>query len=482
MDLPKTIPERFADKFYFYEGTETIDEMNENLKKLGLGKSKGYYIHLENQFYAVFFGGYDKQIVIGKEKVFFSRNGRLVESSIGEANIQFEVNGKEIREITNTLARELHLLFDPIDIYEYPAVNSREYRKADECVQLSNYVVLLGVTFASRFYTLNHAEEMSPYFIHTPELISFLRRTKGAIAIDPFSQLIQFKDGKIGTYSYKRTSRNRYHRNHYHDNGFQHETIFALEEKNTYSPFRKREWMSMTRYQFLYPHDNIQYSVPDYRSNKHTCKWCGNTLVNKRRSYCSDDCRFAFEEAVHFERGASLPYIIMCRDQFTCQTCGKDMAQINEHGMKLPIPRLYEKPDKDGVCRSEAEVDHIVAVEDGGSDHQSNLSTICQDCHKKKHKKRKTKAERKETQSNVIVLAERKKTTDQKKTSPPPNQHVLMATDKQLSYLDNLARNSGLRVINHLQMERSEASKLINFFVRKSRIDPTLAMKYLIKY
>lgn len=45
----------------------------------------------------------------------------------------------------------------------------------------------------------------------------------------------------------------------------------------------------------------------------------------------------------------------------------------NQHGV--------EHPSSDGL-----DVHHIIHVADGGSDHESNLLTLCRDCHKDEHR------------------------------------------------------------------------------------------------
>lgn len=391
-EIDINLSEIFSDKYFIYNGADSIEEMNENIEVLKLNRARCYFIELNNQFYAVFFNSFSKEIIIGRNKVFFTRNGRIVESTIKEANIGYAIDHRRVMWITNTMAKELNYMFDSISIFKYATVNSKDYREVKKDIRLSNYIVLLALTFASRFYSEDEVEIMRNYFIHTEELISFLKRTKGAVAIDPFSQEIKFIDGSIGTYSYKRVLETNYYpnmsNNNYSNSNIGFKTIFALEDKNKFSPYRKREWPSMSRYRAMYPEDDSLHAIPDFRDGEHICKWCGKSLPEGKRSYCSVDCRIDFGRAVNVERGASLPYMIMCRDRFICQICGKDMAVINSYGMKIPISRLSERPDKDGLCRSEAEIDHLIAVEKGGSNHESNLGTKCQECHKNKHRKR----------------------------------------------------------------------------------------------
>lgn len=395
----KPTKEIFTDKFFVYWGSETIDSLVENVEYLGLNKAHGYYIKFNSSFYAVFTDSLTRQIIIGRDKVFYKQNNRLIETTIGEAKIAYKVLGRDVREYTPTLAAELLFLDSDLEVYEYPNVKSKEYRIVNNpSIKMSNYVVLLGVTFSSRFYTVYEDKEMRKYFKHTDDIMSFLKRTKGAICIDPFTQNIKFQDGSIGAYSFQMSIQRN---NSYRYGGYDPSPVLALQEKNIYSPFRKREWTSMTRYKALYPDDDLDYSVTDLRVEQNTCKWCGGILPKLKKSYCCENCRMEYIKTINLERGALLPYYILCRDNFICQECGMNMALINEYGMRLPISRLSSIPDKDGKYRSEAEVDHITPVEDGGIDHQTNLHTLCQCCHKTKHKKRLSKNKE---NSNIITI------------------------------------------------------------------------------
>ena len=162
------------------------------------------------------------------------------------------------------------------------------------------------------------------------------------------------------------------------------------------------------------------------------------------------------------------------------------MARINEHGMKIPIPYLHQVADKDGKFRSEAEVDHIRAVEDGGKDHQSNLATICQGCHKEKHKKKKSKAEPVAAISlnNVVPFApsKRRKAEQKQPSKTVPKKVGPFASEKQLAYLEGLAKKNGFRLINTQSMWGSHASKLFAFFLHNKPIDERILNEYLKRY
>jgi 5-methylcytosine-specific restriction protein A len=48
-----------------------------------------------------------------------------------------------------------------------------------------------------------------------------------------------------------------------------------------------------------------------------------------------------------------------------------------------PLCTLYCKDV--GRTRASTEVDHIIALEDGGTDERANLRGVCDECHKIKH-------------------------------------------------------------------------------------------------
>ena len=137
----------------------------------------------------------------------------------------------------------------------------------------------------------------------------------------------------------------------------------------------RRRFPSLSTAQKMFGAENIYFFAPIYEK-ENQCPWCGGEVNNRRRRFCSDDCRWRFDNATVWFRDRD-PYSlrIVYRDKFTCQDCGEFHAVVNEHGMTIPID--------DG----ELEVHHIIPVSDGGSDHPSNLVTLCKKCHIERHRK-----------------------------------------------------------------------------------------------
>ncbi len=137
---------------------------------------------------------------------------------------------------------------------------------------------------------------------------------------------------------------------------------------------RRRRWLSLHEYEQAY--GPLFYSVPDTRTDPRTCLWCRGALPSKRHSsFCGPDCRDAWNvRYVWFRNRAPVAWRILCRDQFTCQNCGAAPEFTNEHGVVLPTGEGLD-------------VHHIVPVSTGGTDHESNLVTLCKACHMERHGK-----------------------------------------------------------------------------------------------
>lgn len=373
--------ENFKEKFQYYNGSESIQEAVELVEKLGQDKAKCYYIKFMNQYYAVFYSSMNNEIIIGQEKVFYMSNGHLHETDIYNYRAEYKVNSRVAKNVTDTLAVELMQIDSNIEFYYYPTVKSKEITTHKKDIG-NIYLVLLGVTFANKFYSINNLREMEKYFVLSKELIYFLRKTKGAEKIDPFKQLILFEDQSVGKYGILSYPRNY--------GGYYSSTLgFALLSKNKYVEV-KREWPSLTRYRAMYPDDYIDYPKPDFRADISTCKNCGKKLPEGRTEFCCNECNDEYTKDTSIERTTSmLCYKILCRDKFICQECGLDLARINRHGIRIP-------------ANNGGEVHHIDNVQNGGSDHQKNLKSLCHDCHQEQDHNKKNISQKKD--SKVIEL------------------------------------------------------------------------------
>ncbi len=86
------------------------------------------------------------------------------------------------------------------------------------------------------------------------------------------------------------------------------------------------------------------------------CHWCGAAVAGRRRRYCSTAC--ADRRALR--SWGTLRQFILLRDGMRCTDCGRT-------ALLAKVKRL--------------EVDHVIAVVAGGTDHPNNLRTKCGLCH-----------------------------------------------------------------------------------------------------
>lgn len=136
----------------------------------------------------------------------------------------------------------------------------------------------------------------------------------------------------------------------------------------------RRPFPSLWRAAELYG-NRIYYKKPVYVGDR-CCPWCGKEVTNKRRVYCSDDCKNEFNNMTVWHRGRDAYSLrILYRDNFTCQETGEFHAFKNAHGVYVPID--------DGRLH----VHHIVPVYLGGGDEPENLITLSVEQHKMKHKR-----------------------------------------------------------------------------------------------
>lgn len=99
------------------------------------------------------------------------------------------------------------------------------------------------------------------------------------------------------------------------------------------------------------------------------CRWCGKVLSDKRRCYCSAECRDRWINDIYLvEDFKHQRHLALQRDQCTCQKCKMTRA---EH------KRLYKQ---------DLHAHHIVPRHSGGSNFRDNLLTLCQGCHIELHK------------------------------------------------------------------------------------------------
>lgn len=103
------------------------------------------------------------------------------------------------------------------------------------------------------------------------------------------------------------------------------------------------------------------------------CKVCSKALTGRKTQFCGRECRWAFHcrlyKNVHWQKRH-----IAVRDGTVCKLCGEVFdSAIVEGGPLYPHPQKME-------------LDHIVPLCRGGTEHPDNLQLLCPECHRAKTK------------------------------------------------------------------------------------------------
>lgn len=197
---------KFVKKFKFFEGFDNIEEILPILEKLKLIKSRCLFIKFRNQYYPVFYGSLNSQIVIGKEIIFYSNNGIFKQKNLNEVKLNIEVKSRTFKPtITQTLNYELQLLDNNIEIYYYKNLNSKQYTKySDDINNCGNCITLLGISFSNIFIDVDKLSSIDNYFQTLKPFGKLLKKSrKSNIIIDkinPFRQEVLLNTGEILNY------------------------------------------------------------------------------------------------------------------------------------------------------------------------------------------------------------------------------------------------------------------------------------------
>jgi len=127
--------------------------------------------------------------------------------------------------------------------------------------------------------------------------------------------------------------------------------------------------------------------IPFDDAPRGTCRWCGGAILHESGKHRGEiNRRRRWHPACVDAYNASDPREarrrIRRRDRGRCASCGVDTYRVRRELAKLGRGRARatrERGYKPG--RSFWELDHIVALIDGGGHEDANLQTLCTPCH-----------------------------------------------------------------------------------------------------
>jgi 5-methylcytosine-specific restriction protein A len=141
-------------------------------------------------------------------------------------------------------------------------------------------------------------------------------------------------------------------------------------------------------------------SIAGYRRDaegRALCRWCDQPVPKGRKSWCSKKCVDEWRERGDWNH---IRDKIIKRDK-VCQMCGH---QRYHRDYEIKADPRYPSRIPQTVLTRGWDVDHIVAVEDGGTDDPANLRLLCTRCHKERtaeQRRAKALARRKQLLLNV---------------------------------------------------------------------------------
>lgn len=95
--------------------------------------------------------------------------------------------------------------------------------------------------------------------------------------------------------------------------------------------------------------------------NQRQCRWCNEPLQGRRTRWCSDECVQDSKDQHWFQVAA---HAVRIRDQHACTKCGTRLGILHVHHIHAANGQ-----------HSKTSCIH----------HQTNLVTLCADCHKAEH-------------------------------------------------------------------------------------------------
>lgn len=161
---------------------------------MGLKKEYLAVVKFLDMYYGIFIENFNKEIMIGKDLVWFRDDGFMHSSPIDRINLPYNIEGIRTKAFNSTgVYYDLKSIDADFKIFRFKDGKFTDIGKYNYS---SMYLILLGITFYSSFFNEDETKVfMFKYFMD--DYTYHFKRNKEIEGINPFKGLAKYKNGTI---------------------------------------------------------------------------------------------------------------------------------------------------------------------------------------------------------------------------------------------------------------------------------------------
>lgn len=184
-----------------YDGFSSMDSLlNHVSNNYSLKEEHVAIVKFLGMYYGIVFDGYEKEIMIGLEKVWYRQGGKMYEENTDDFIQPYYVSNLSKKEFFNKqVYLDLKSLDKDIEIY---VVKIGKYQLVNQYRYASCFAILLGITFYTDFYSdYEYQRNLYEYF-DTSYFYTIFKNNKSIAGINPFQSRVLLKDGRIRKHNF----------------------------------------------------------------------------------------------------------------------------------------------------------------------------------------------------------------------------------------------------------------------------------------
>lgn len=190
--------------FNIHKGFDSLVDLRGFLSSINIDYDKSIVIRFLEQYYAIVFEDYDREIIIGKDDCYYT-NEKYQLIKCKTKNFQPKFLPTFIKkQVYNNL--QLYYDLEEIDTNFDILKNGKSIKGSDYA---KTYAIILGVSFISHYFTYDELFILKAYF---DEDYSYIFNTmSGVEGINPFKGKIKYLNGNIRNFQFFKKSKNYSH-------------------------------------------------------------------------------------------------------------------------------------------------------------------------------------------------------------------------------------------------------------------------------